>query len=425
MISDSQGHSIGLNSSSGISTGVMTPPRVLTVQDSLFKNGPEYDFFQAVSLLESIYPDRQKVGMIGRGDPVVRFAANSSSNSFAASSIFDIRPASTRNPVAKMTVGFLGLTGPSGILPQHYTELLRRIEFEARGPQKFALRDWFDLFNDRVIALFYRSWKKYRPYATHLQALTQREPDDFSSILQSISGLGLPSLCRQVRHFVPQAVPSRGQKRDESNGTSQSGEESLCSRTTSETGLERRASTMPGRANLGMLRYAGLLSQRPRSAVNLKHLLEDYFQLPFEVRQFHGNWLSLDETAQTRLGLRCGNSVLGENSVVGDQTWERQNKFLVQVGPLDLASFSKLMPDHLSRYIKNDFELLKDLIRLFAGPEMEFDIQMLVKGDEVPDPNLVEDSTDGLRLGWNTWLSESNRETSQKDPVSDTIFSVE
>ena len=35
---------------------------------------------------------------------------------------------------------------------------------DAKGPERNALRDWLDLFNHRIVSLFYRAWEKYRFY---------------------------------------------------------------------------------------------------------------------------------------------------------------------------------------------------------------------------------------------------------------------
>ena len=67
-------------------------------------------------------------------------------------SLFDPEPAPT-----EMIVSFLGLIGPIGALPRHYTEtMLERIR-----EKDFSLRDFLDLFNHRLISLFYRAWEKY------------------------------------------------------------------------------------------------------------------------------------------------------------------------------------------------------------------------------------------------------------------------
>src|SRR5215210_4546721 len=92
------------------------------LEQTLFEEAYRFDFFQAVRLLERLGPDGVPVG--GKpGREVVRFRARASL-SFPASSIHQLgRPEGPDAPVA-MTVAFMGLTGPLGVLPTCYTELL-------------------------------------------------------------------------------------------------------------------------------------------------------------------------------------------------------------------------------------------------------------------------------------------------------------
>ncbi len=182
-----------------------------SVADRLFTEGYAFEFFQAVRLLERLEPKRRPVGRAGPpNNEVVRFRAHLSL-SFPPSSLYEVLPPSTVLPVPAMIVSFMGLTGPSGILPRHYTELLMRIEREAKGPEKGALRSWLDLFNHRLISLFYRAWEKYRFYVSYERGdYAAREPDTFTQALLSLVGLGLPPLRHRLQVAVPDdTVPAR------------------------------------------------------------------------------------------------------------------------------------------------------------------------------------------------------------------------
>src|SRR5215470_4056258 len=95
-----------------------------TVAQLLYEEGYRFDFFQAVRLLERLYPERQPIGhSASPAEEVVRLRARLAL-SFPPSAIHEITQAPEAAQPAQMTVAFMGLTGPLGALPRHYTELL-------------------------------------------------------------------------------------------------------------------------------------------------------------------------------------------------------------------------------------------------------------------------------------------------------------
>src|SRR5262249_11909835 len=134
---------------------------------------------------------------------------------------------------------------------------------ENRGPERFALRDWFDLFNHRVISLFFRAWEKYRFYIPYeRKEYDNPEPDPFTLGLRSLLGMGVPSLRRRLRVALwDDTVEGRPER------------------------------VLAHVEDLALLYYGGFLAHRPRNVVSLQALLEDYFELPTQVQQFRGQWL--------------------------------------------------------------------------------------------------------------------------------------
>src|SRR5260221_12504349 len=74
-----------------------------------------FDFFQAMRVLEKMFPDRNPVG---RSSPlsreVVRLHAHLSL-SFPPSSIYELAIPDIKDKAPDLVVTFLGLTGPSGV----------------------------------------------------------------------------------------------------------------------------------------------------------------------------------------------------------------------------------------------------------------------------------------------------------------------
>ncbi len=381
----------GMPASDGTVRALPTAPSRVprhTLEDRLFEEPYAFDFFQAVLILERLGKDRMPVGRFSAPKAeVVRFRSHLSL-SFPPSALSELERMPGENPLPFMTVTFLGLTGPSGVLPRHYTELLLRLEREEKGPEKRALREWLDLFNHRLLSFFYRAWEKYRfsiPYAREEYA--RAEADPFTRSLFSLVGLGIPSLRNRLRVAVFEEDKEIAQER-----------------------------ALARIEDLALLHYAGLLAHQPRSACMLEALLRDYFALPLQVQQFRGQWLRPDPANQTRMGDEGGNNQLGVSAVAGERVWDVQSKVRVRLGPLRYPQFAEFIPDRSPIAERKAFYLLSHLVRLYVGMELDFDVQLVLKAEDVPACQLADGGI-GPRLGWNTWVCSGPLTQDAEDAV--------
>jgi type VI secretion system protein ImpH len=332
-----------------------------SVERLLFEEGYRLDFFQAVRVLERLYPYRQPIGGNATpADEVVRFRSRLSL-SFPPSAIHEITPAKDGEEPAQITVAFMGLTGLLGVLPRHYTELL----LERVRHKDLTLRDFLDLFNHRLISLFYRAWEKYRvPIAYERVALKRQEDDRFTLCLFDLLGMGTKGL--RGRLAMDDKV---------------------------------------------LLFYAGLLAQHPRSASALAGLLQDYFEVPVAVTQFIGQWLRLSKENRSCLGGDAANNALGVSAVAGERVWDQQAKFKLRVGPLTFPEFCQFLPG------ESGFRVLVQLSRFFAGMACDFDMQLILKAAEVPWCRLGGTGEPAARLGWSAWLKTKEFTRDAKDAI--------
>jgi type VI secretion system protein ImpH len=363
------------------------PPPLL---DQLFAEAYNFDPFQAVRLLELAFPERNPVGREGPpGREAVRLRAHASVV-FPPSAVYDLEPPTDDRPVPRLTVAYFGLYGPSGVLPRHYTELLLRLAREAKGPERTALRAWLDLFDHRMLSLFNRAWEKYRFWRAYERGEAVRPvPDTFTRALYSLAGLGLPPL--RGRLWV---IPASGGRQPPDNS-----ELSATARHTQGADAPRSPSVLARIDDLALVRYAGLFAQRPPSAAGLELLLGDYFHVSARVEQFVPRWLVLEEADRTRLGM----ARLGRDATAGDRVRDVQGLFRVALGPLDAAGFAEFLPDRAPTPARKAFFLACHLVRLYAGAEYDFEVQLLLRAGDVPPLQLAAGEP-GPRLGWNTWV---------------------
>lgn len=304
-----------------------------------------FEFFQAVRLLEVLFPDRTPVGKFAHpSGEVVHFSANPSL-AFPASQIQAIDE--VKDGPARLTVNFMGLIGPEGALPNPYTTLI----IERLRASDTAPRDFLDIFNHRIISLFYRAWRKYRFDVAGEHAERER----FSRHLLSLVGLGTEGL--QNRQVVPDNA---------------------------------------------MIYYAGLLSQHPRSAQALQQILTDYFDVPVEIEQFVGDWYSLDTETQCQFAEGTNASEeLGFGAVVGDAVWNQQSKVRIILGPLNLERYVEFLPDGEA------WEPLQDWVRFFSNEEWDFEVKLILEREHVPTCELGVEEAAGPQLGWVSWLKNA------------------
>jgi type VI secretion system protein ImpH len=270
----------------------------------------------------------------------------------------------------EMTVTFMGLIGPSGVLPQHYTKMV----IQRTRDKDFGLRDFLDLFNHRALSLFYRAWEKERFALGYerTQAEGVGEEDLFTRCLYCLIGHGTAGL-RGRMHFDDEAL----------------------------------------------LFFAGNFSHHPRSALALERMLCDYFDLAFHVKQFQGQWLRISDEDRSLLPSvrrpQGQNARLGRGFVVGERVWDVQCRFRLRVGTVGYAQFLRLMPSG------DMLRSLCELTRLYVGPELDFDVQPMLRGEEAPWSQLGGDGAEAPRLGWNTWI---RCQPFQRN-VEDAVFSLE
>lgn len=318
-----------------------------------------FNFFQAVRLIERA-AERAKDGT-ARGrrpvgedyaprDEAVRFRTLVSF-AFPAGDVAGFQQGESEEP-PELIAAFLGLTGPAGVLPQHYTQLL----IERIRRKDYSLRDFFDVFHHRLISLFYRSWRKYRFFINYERTAStaHNEEDLFTTCLYSLVGLGTPKL----RH--------RQQVDDET-----------------------------------FLYYGGHFAHAPRNAVALEAILNDYLGVPASVLQFIGQWLYLERDDQScfpsRSRLDGCNNELGVRAIAGSRVWGIENRIRIRLGPLMFQDFLRYTPrgDLLAQAAQ--------FVRSYVGAEFDFDVQPILKASEVPPCQLGGEGAQSY-LGWTTWL---------------------
>jgi len=147
----------------------------------------------------------------------------------------------------------------------------------------------------------------------------------------------------------------------------------------------------------------------PMPATALTGILESYFEVPFRMEQFLPAWFDMLEEDQTSLGVR--NCTLGGEAVLGDSIELCQSRFRLEIGPLSWKEYRTFFADGAS------FRALVDFLEASAPADQNYEVQLVLAGDEVPALQLTHRPSDANRLGWSTWLASSREHGDRHDAV--------
>lgn len=301
----------------------------------LFERGREFGFFQAVWLLENL-----EAGRIGGpeagGVEKIRFRP-SDSGVFPPTDVRQIDLLDDGS--VRFTVNFMGLYGSDSPLPVCFHREIREDNDEAD-----AHRDFLDIFNHRLYRYFYESWKKYRP-GLHLD---RSYDNPHTRVFLSVAGLGTAG-----------SVP--------------------------EVGIHP----------LRLAAFGGLLGGCARNAEGLHAILSGLLKtIPVRVLENVPRWVPIPDRPRLGGGARFPMQ-LGTSATIGERIFDVSGKFRVELGPLSLSEYSRLLPEG---------DLAQEtgaVIRLYVPDYLDYDVRLILATDELTPVRLGDKK---MRLGMNTWL---------------------
>ncbi len=311
----------------------------------LLREGHAFSFLQAIRLLRRLSWDQQ--GDIQKDMPsadVIRIRPKLSL-SFPPADISQIRETEIDDQTGyDVTANFLGLYGSSSPLPTFYTEDLMA---EAAEDESVS-RDFLDFINQRIFELFYECCIKYRQSFQVFEANSQPHLERLFCLL----GMG----DKPVREAV--ADPYQ------------------------------------------LIRYIGLLTQRPRSSMGLEAILRDVLEgIPVSVVPCIERKARIPEDQKLFLGSMAHG--LGINATIGEEVLDRMGKFKIRLGPLETAAFQSFYPG------EDNYRLTCFLTDFYVLENLEYDVEVILAEGEAKtvclgDPNRA-------RIGLNTWIFSGER----------------
>jgi type VI secretion system protein ImpH len=309
------------------------------LKDDLLRRSHELDFYQIVRKLECQSHEGPRVGCsIHPQEDVVRFCQNVSL-AFAPSSVSSYT-ISKEKPQGQLWVNFMGLLGSHGPMPLYLTDYIRG---RKRNFGDSTLDSFFNLFNHRMISLFYKAWASCQKAVS----FDRPQSDQFGQYIACLAGINLGM-------FSHNEVVGNNAK----------------------------------------LYYSGRFLGSVRNKEGLESILQDYFQVRVRLKEYVGEWVDIPRSDLFYMVKDSESGYLGRTTVIGSRVWECQHKFRLIFGPLSLSQYQRFLPgqkniSHLTSWVNN-----------YVGSEFKWDVQLILCAREIPQSVLGRYG----QLGYTTWL---------------------
>jgi type VI secretion system protein ImpH len=137
--------------------------------------------------------------------------------------------------------------------------------------------------------------------------------------------------------------------------------------------------------------FAGHLSLAAKNGDGLLSMVSAFFRAPVALQDFVGTWLELEPHDRWRLG---ANARLGRATSLGRRVWSRASKFRLRLGPLSLDDYLRMLPGGTS------LARLEAIVRNYVGDVFEWDVNLVLRAAEVPQPVLGRNAL----LGHTCWV---------------------
>ncbi|MEM8591503.1 MAG: type VI secretion system baseplate subunit TssG [Pseudomonadota bacterium] len=330
-----------------MATGERSGENPLSHLEALQEDPEKHHIFHAMRLIEAAFPDGPRIGEARRPREDKVRFGQEAELNFPPSTIANFK-APVGNSPGRLTNRFFGLFGPQGPLPLHVTEFARGRLRNHRDPTFVAFAD---MLTHRMMTLLYRAWR---------------------------SGQPAPSFDRGDHDTVGHQVAAFAGYYGEH--------------------IEKR-DPVP---DVSKRHFAGLLAQGPKNAEGLRSILQAFFGARVQIVEFVGRWLELEPDDRWQMGAPAQ---LGRTASVGERVWSRSSKFRLRIGPLSYPEYERLLPGGQS------LERLRALVRNYVGDALDFDVNLILRGDEVPEAILGQT----VRLGQTSWVGERKTKGDAED----------